>query len=136
MPKGNRPLPLPNAETEPFWQGCTRGELLLQRCRSCQTYRHPPSPICARCWSPEHDWVPSSGRGTVYSFVVVHHQFREWSGEVPYVTAIVELAEGPRIVSNIVGVPHDQVKIGMPVGVFFEQASEEIFLPLFRPAGP
>jgi uncharacterized OB-fold protein len=64
---------------------------------------------------------------------VVHHQFREWGGEVPYVTAIVELAEGPHIVTNIAGVPHDQVKIGMPVAVFFEKASEEVFLPQFRP---
>jgi uncharacterized OB-fold protein len=69
----------------------------------------------------------------VYTFVVVHHQFHECGGEVPYVAAVVELAEGPRIVSNIVGIPHHQVKIGMPVMVLFEQASEEIFLPLFRP---
>jgi hypothetical protein len=136
VPKGNRPLPLPNSETEPFWQGCARGELLLQRCRSCQAYRHPPSPVCPRCWAPEHDWVKSSGRGKVYTYVVVHHQFREWGAEVPYVTAVVELEEGPRIVTNVVGVPPDQVKIGMPVAVSFEKVSEEIFLPLFRPIEP
>lgn len=133
--KARRPLPLPNRDTEPFWEGCAKGELRLQRCASCRAYRHPPSPICHLCWSPEHEWVPASGRGTVYSFVVVHHAFHGWNDELPYVVAVIALEEGPHIVSNVVEVPIDSVKIGMPVGVFFERASEEIVLPKFRPLG-
>jgi uncharacterized OB-fold protein len=127
-------LPIPNPDTEPFWQGCAKGELLLQRCLPCKAYRHPPSPICHVCLSPDHEWVASNGRGTVYSFVVVHQALRGWTGEVPYVLAVIELAEGPHVVSNILDLPPDQVRIGMAVRVFFERASEDIVLPKFRPA--
>ena len=127
-------LPIPNPDTEPFWQGCARGELLLQRCASCGSYRHPPSPVCQICLSFDHEWVPSEGHGTVYSFVVVHQALQGWKGEVPYVVAIVALAEGPRIVSNLVNVRPEEVKIGMPVSVLFERVTDEIFLPKFQSA--
>lgn len=134
MEKPKKSLPIPNPDTEPFWQGCANGKLLLQRCSGCEAYRHPPSPICHNCLSPEHQWVEASGQGTVYSYVIAHEALRGWTGEVPYVVAIIELAEGPHMISNVVGTPFDRIKIGMPVTVFFEQTGEDIFLPKFRAA--
>jgi len=80
-------------------------------------------------------WVEASGQGTIYSYVIAHEALRGWTGEVPYVVAIIELAEGgPHMISNIVGTPFDRIKIGMPVKVFLEPAGEEISLPKFRAA--
>ena len=82
--------------------------------------------------SPEHKWVEASGQGTIYSYVIAHEALRGWTGEVLYVVAIIELSEGPRMISNVVGIPVDLIKIGMPVTVFFEPAGKEISLPKFR----
>jgi uncharacterized OB-fold protein len=133
MEKTKERLPIPNPDSEAFWDGCAKGKLLLQRCLACQAYRHPPSPICQRCLSPEHQWVAAAGRGTVYSYVIVHEALHGWNGEVPYVVALIELVEGPRMIGNVAGVPVDRVKIGMPVSVFFEPAAGEISLPKFSP---
>ena len=133
MQKTTQPLPIPNPDTELFWQGCGRSELLLQRCLSCRSYRHPPSPICDTCLSSENEWVPASGQGTVYSFVIVRESLRGLKFAVPYVVAIIELAEGRHMLSNVVGIPVEQVQIGMRVRVFFERVNEEISLPKFKP---
>jgi len=128
-------LPIPNEDTRPFWDGCAREELLLQRCGACGAYRHPPSPTCPKCLSTDAEWVAASGNGTVYTYVVVHQALDPaWAEDVPYVVAIVELAEGPHMLSNVVDTPVDQVTIGMPVTVCFQRASDEIVLPRFRPA--
>lgn len=128
-------VPVPNEDTRLYWEGCAREELLLQQCRACGAYRHPPAPLCAQCLSRDTEWVPASGQGTVYSFVVVHQALDPaWAGDVPYVVAIVELTEGPHMLTNIVGTPVDQVAVDMPVQVVFERASDEIMLPRFRPA--
>ncbi len=129
-----KPLPILDLENKPYWDGCARGELLLQRCGECGAYRHPPRPICDHCLSAKANWEPSSGEGTVYSFVVVHRAFHPaWEEEVPYVVAIVELAEGPHIMTNIVDTPPETVTVGMPVQVTFEKVTDEISLPKFRP---
>ena len=129
-----KPLPIVDQDTQPFWEGCANGQLLLQRCGQCGALRHPPSPFCHECLSPANEWVAASGEGTVYSYVVVHRPFHPaWDGETPYVVAIIALAEGPHIMSNVVGVPVDQVAVGMPVKVTFERATDEITLPKFGP---
>ena len=134
MAKAAKPLPFPTADSEPFWLGCKRSELLLQRCTSCQTYRHPPSPRCQKCLSASHEWARASGRGTVYSYVVVHQALHPaFEDEVPYVVAIVELAEGPHMLSNLIDVAIDRVRVGMPLSVCFQPASDEITLAKFRP---
>src|SRR2546430_899310 len=93
-------LPVPNEDTRPFWEGCAREVLLLQRCAACGVPRHPPSPRCPECLSADAAWVPASGQGTVYSYVVVHQALDPaWQGDVPYVVAIIALAEGPHILS-------------------------------------
>lgn len=121
-----------NPDSQPFWDGCARDELLLQRCRVCHTYRHPPSPICPQCYSEQHDWLPASGRGAVYTFTVVRQGFgRGWDARVPYVVAVIELEEGPRILSEVVDVAPESVAIGMPVAVTFRALDGEAKLPLF-----
>lgn len=130
-----RPVaPIPNFETQPFWDGCARGQLLLQKCAGCGAYRHPPAPICPTCLSPEHAWVEASGRATVFTFVVVREtRAKGWDQLVPYVSAVVTLAEGPRMITNIIDIAPEDVKIDMPVQVTFADAEGDMKLPLFRP---
>ncbi|HXG42285.1 MAG TPA: Zn-ribbon domain-containing OB-fold protein [Dehalococcoidia bacterium] len=129
-----KPLPQPTDTTRPFWQGARQGELRLQRCRSCHQYVYYPRSLCPHCLSTDLDWVPASGRGHVYTYTVIrraaHPAFRE---DVPYVLAVVELEEGPRLTTNMVGVEPEQVHIGMPVEAVFEPVSEDIALVKFRP---
>lgn len=116
-----------------FWEACARGELLLQRCGACGTFRHPPSSICPKCLSDRHEWVPASGRGTVYTYAVVRQALRSnWEEKLPYVVAVVELDEGPKILTNLVNVPPEAVSIGMPVEVTFEERDGSV-LPVFQP---
>ena len=116
-----------------WWDRINEGELPIQRCKECGTLRHPPRPMCWKCQSLEWDHVVASGKGTVYSYVVVHRP--PFPGyEYPLVVAVVDLEEGTRIVSNLVGIGPQDVKIGMPVNLSIEAVDEELNLPLFRPA--
>lgn len=132
-----RPVaPVANFETQAFWDGCARELLLLQKCAGCGAFRHPPAPICPECLSPQHNWVEVSGRATVYTFVVVREtRARGWEQMVPYVSAVVTLEEGPRMITNIVDIAPEEVTIDMPVQVTFAEAEGgEMKLPLFRTA--
>ena len=116
-----------------FFEGAARGELLIQRCESCGTLRHPPRPGCPKCRSLDWGTVVSSGKGTVFSFVVVHYP-QVAAFEYPLPVVLVELEEGTRLVSNIAGVEASEVRIGMPVEVDFATYAEGLTLPVFRPA--
>jgi len=134
-PKAYRkPLPRIDEETRGYWEALQRRELYFQRCRDCSTKRFYPRAVCPVCLSSATEWVRSSGRGTVYSFTVTHQNqapgFRE---EVPYVLAYVELEEGPRLMTNVVGCAPDAVRIGMPVEVVFDDVTPEVTLAKFRP---
>ncbi|MDY6862787.1 MAG: Zn-ribbon domain-containing OB-fold protein [Thermodesulfobacteriota bacterium] len=134
MQTPTKPLPIPDEDTREFWEGCKRGELLIQRCNRCERYRFQPRAICPDCMSLENEWKKVSGKGKIYSFVVYHQPHHPaWKDEIPYVVALVELDEGIRMISNIIEFPHDQVKIGMAVEVKFEKAADEITLPKFKP---
>ncbi|WP_332880671.1 Zn-ribbon domain-containing OB-fold protein [Streptomyces sp. NBC_00564] len=128
-------LPLPDAQFESlaFWTGGERGELLIHRCGECGLWLHPPKPVCRRCMSRAVTPQPVSGEGTVYSYTVNRQQWMP-DMEVPYVLAVVELAEDPglRLTTRLTGVDPSDVRIGLPVRVVFEQV-EEIWLPLFTP---
>jgi hypothetical protein len=129
-----RPLPDITAESRPFWEGCTRHEFLIQRCRRCGELQHYPRGVCARCWSDDLDWERASGRGSVWSFTVTHRtQARGFRDEVPYVVAWVELEEGVQVLTNLVAVDPAHLAIGMPVGVTFEDVTPEISIPRFAP---
>jgi len=126
-------LPYATIETKPFWDGCLEGQLLLQRCSACGAWRHPPSPICPVCLSDAHEWVKSRGRGTVYTFTVVREARRGWEKLVPYTLAVIALEEGPHILSNVINIAPEQVEIGMPVDLVFEQLQDGGQLAVFQP---
>jgi len=115
-----------------FWEGVERDELRIQRCLECRTLRHPPAPACLECGAFPHDFVVASGRGEVYSYVVHHHPPVPGQ-EAPFVAAVIELAEGTRIVGNVLTEECSQVRIGMPVALTFEAGAEGRRLPQWRP---
>ncbi|WP_404829255.1 bifunctional MaoC family dehydratase N-terminal/OB-fold nucleic acid binding domain-containing protein [Streptomyces albicerus] len=126
-----RPRPVVNRDNAGFWEGVSRHRLLIQRCDGCKTLRFPWLPGCNACGCLEWDTVEAGGEGTVYSYVVMHHPpFPAF--DPPYAVGLIELAEGVRMISNVVGVPHDRVRIGMPVRLEFERVDEELELPVFR----
>ena len=128
------PEPVSNPDNQGFWDGCRQHELRLQRCRQCGAVRHQPRPMCAQCTSLEYDWARASGRGTVYTFTIIHGPtlpaFRD---QLPYNVAVVQLEEGPFIVTNIVGCAAAHIHIGMRVVVEFDDVSDTLSLPKFRP---
>ena len=126
------PLPRPTSLSRPHWDGCKAGELRVQRCRECGGFVFIPQPLCTHCQSEALDWVASTGRGTVYSYTVVHRPPRP-AFAVPYVVAIVELEEGWHMLTNLVDCRPEDVRVGMPVEVSFRALSEQITLPYFRP---
>jgi uncharacterized OB-fold protein len=129
----DKPLPHVTALARPFWQGTREHELRLQRCRVCGSYRFPPQVLCRVCLAEEHDWTATSGKATVYSFVVQHRPATPaFADDVPYVVAVVELAEGPLMLTNIVGCAPEEITVGMPVEVTFVEATDEIVLYPFR----
>jgi len=133
MPSAAKPLPTITPATEAFYAGARAGELRVQRCAACGALRFPARSICSQCLSTDADWVAVSGRGEVFSFVVMHQIYHPgFADEVPYAVAIIRLEEGPKMLSNIVGMTASEIRVGMPVEVVFEPQSEEITLPKFR----
>lgn len=124
------PLPEPTAFTRPFWEGCQSEELRLACCCGCGHRFMPGAPCCPRCWSDELRLEPASGRGEVFSFAVYRRTYHP-AIPAPYIVALIQLDEGPRMVSNIVGCEPEAVEIGMPVEVCF-QAEDGFLLPRFR----
>jgi uncharacterized protein len=130
----------PTAPRQPYvtidnaymWEGVAAGELRVQRCKSCGRLRHPSRPMCAQCQSLEWEPFACSGQGAIYSYVVFHHPQLE-GYLVPYIVAVIELTEGVRMVSNVVGISPANVRIGMQVRVAFEDVGGRVVLPVFRP---
>lgn len=129
----SKPLPKPTQDTTPFWEGCKNHKLLLQKCKECEDVRFPASIMCPSCGSLDYEWMSASGKGEVWSHVIFHLSYHPaYERLVPYGVAIVELEEGVRMVTNIVGCPPEEIHIGMPVEVFFDDVSENIALPKFK----
>jgi uncharacterized OB-fold protein len=134
MPEGKRALPQPTPETRHFWQGTQAGELRLQRCNSCQKAYFPPRPFCPACGQREVSVFKASGKGRLFSYVSHHRPVPGFTP--PYAIAVVELDEGPRMMTNIVDCPQtpEALVLDMKLEVAFEKQDDEITLPLFRPA--
>ncbi len=129
------PLPQPNLDDKPFWEGCKRHELLLQKCTNCGKIRPYNQPMCGNCNSLASEPLKASGKGEVWSYSTTYHAFGPtWEGRVPYTVGVIKLAEGPRLTSNIVGCDPKDISIGMPVEVTFEDVTPEVTLPKFKPA--
>lgn len=129
------PLPLPDEVTAPFWAACRRGQLVVQRCVDCGRRRFPPREMCPHCHSFASDWPAVSGRGRIYSRVVVHGPvLPSLAARVPYAVVLVELDEeaGLRMVGNVLGASPEALRIGAPVEVVFEVLTPEISLPQWR----
>ena len=130
----SKPLPVIRPETEGFWRATARHELHLQECRACGHVIHFPRVMCPRCLSEDLGWRKSSGLGTVYSFTIIRQPaYESFQAEVPYVYAIIDLDDGARMISNVVHVDAESVRIGMRVRVTFEDAAPEITIPRFEP---
>lgn len=128
-----KPLPVITEESHPFWEGCRMGKLMLQRCVECQQYQFYPRLYCVECGADAPAWVEVSGRGVVYSYTIIRqNKSPEFRNDVPYNVAIVQLAEGPRMLSNIVEVSHDDLRVDMPVMVVFDAVTDTITLPRFK----
>ena len=124
--------PSVSPDTEFFWNGLRDRHLLIQRCVSCGTLRHPPRPMCPHCNSLEWDTVTASGRGTVHSFVMPQHPQFPFM-DYPYIVALVDLEEGVRLVSNLIGIAPEDAQIDMPVEVCFTEFDDGFVLHQFRP---
>ncbi len=128
-------LPAPDLETKPFWDGCKEGRFLIRHCNACGADHFYPRPFCPTCWSDDVAWKEASGRATLYTYSVVHvNDLPPFGERVPYVAAIVELEEGPRAMTNVEGVEHDALQIGMPLVVDYKPISDDITIAIFRPA--
>ena len=128
----DRPLPLPDPETAFFWEATAQRKLEILRCQKCKTWVHYPKPSCWNCSSGDLKPEEVSGCGTVYSYTVTHQDVPGYTA--PFAVVIVELEEqaGLRMVSNVVDVPPEDVRIGMPVQVTFQPVAEDVWLPLFK----
>jgi uncharacterized protein len=129
-----RILPTPTPETRHFWEGCKAGELRLQRCRRCNEPYFPPRPFCPRCTGRDVEIFPASGKATLYSYVI-NHRPRADMGTARHSIAVVELAEGPRMMTNVINCPQtpEALQLDMRLRVVFGQESAEIALPYFEP---
>lgn len=130
----NEPF-LAEVEAKPFWDNLREHKLTAQWCNSCRTYFHfPPQALCAQCLSSDNEWIPVSGRGVVYSFVTYHRAWHPaYQDRIPYNVSLIDLEEGPRLVSNVVDMAPEEVKVGMAVEVVFED-HDEYTLPKFKPS--
>ena len=133
-----KPLPAITSEAKPFWDAAPQNQLVMQHCNDCGAWVWTPRPLCNECGSERIEWTPMSGRGEIYSFTVIRQVVgraasQAFAQDIPYVIAWVDLDEGPRMITNIVNCPVDQVQLGMKVSVVFEQASKDVWLPKFKP---
>jgi uncharacterized OB-fold protein len=130
-----RDLPTIEDESRPFWDAAREGRFLIARCGSCGRAHHYPRPFCPYCWSEDVSWEDASGRATLYTYSTVHvNDLAPFAERLPYVAAVVDLEEGPRVMTNIVDCDPSSLRIGMALEVDFRQLTPEITAPVFRPA--
>ena len=129
-----KPLPRVTPDNAPFWEGCRRHVLMLPRCTGCERAHWPPGPVCPYCLGEAVEWIPASGKGIVSTWVVLHREwFAAFRDDLPYNVAQVELEEGVRITANVVEAANADLCVGLPVEVVFDDVSETVTLPRFRP---
>ena len=135
MPARTKAVPIPTPETQPYWDGAAAGELRIQRCLDCGQPYFYPRPICPSCGSGDVEWFTASGRATLYSYVISHRPAPGFEADAPYAIAVVQLAEGPRMMTSLVGVPAtpEALVLDMPLRVTFERRGS-VSLAVFTPA--
>ena len=132
-----KPIPVPTPETQFFWDKCKEHELWLQRCETCQHVFFYPRMHCPECLSEDVPGFRASGKGILWTYMINHRPVPGFDDDGPYAIAVVQLEEGPRMMSNIVGIENtpENLVLDMPLEVVFEDATEEISIPKFKPAG-
>lgn len=138
--ESKKPVPIPDEASQPFFDGAKRGELMILRCGACGHFMWgtshagslPITPRCHTCFADDLEWVAATGKATLYSFAIMHQPYPGFEDEVPYNIALVELEEGVRCISNVVGVDNGDLEIGMSLEVTFEVLSDDVSLPMFR----
>ena len=135
-PTRGKQLPVPTPDTEPYWEGCRQHELRLPFCTECKAFFFYPRSYCPTCLSDALEWRQVSGKGTLHTYVISARPAPGFENETPYVIAVVKLAEGPHMMSNIVNVEAkpENLPAGMPVEVMFEDVNDKVTLPKFQPA--
>jgi uncharacterized OB-fold protein len=136
MARAAKPLPKPTPDTQPFWDALKQHRLMLPKCKACGKLHFFPRPFCPHCFSWDLEWVRCSGKGKLYSFLINHRPAPGFEEETPYVIAVVELDEGPRMLSNLIDIEPtpEAVQVDMPVEVLFQDINEETTMFKFRPA--
>ena len=128
-----RPLPVLDEVNGPYWAAAAEGRLLIQECAECGHRQFYPRALCTQCGG-EPGWLECSGRGTVHTFTVVRQMgMRPFRDQLPYVVAMIELEEGPRMMGNVTGCDPGSVRIGLPVEAYFVRAEDEVGVPMWRP---
>jgi len=128
-----KPLPVIEKWNAPYWQAAKRHEFVAQRCRACGYVHLPPGPVCTNCLSDDQDWMPLSGKGIINSYGVYYQQWHPgFADTIPYNVALIELAEGPQIISQVIGCENDALACGLAVEVTFDDVTPEVTLPKFR----
>jgi uncharacterized OB-fold protein len=130
-----RDLPTIDDESRPFWDAAREHRFLISRCRACGTAHHYPRPFCPDCWSDDVAWEDTCGRATLYTYSTVYvNDLPPFADRVPYVAAVVELEEGPRVMTNLVDCEANELRIGMALEVTFRELTPDVTAPVFRPA--
>ena len=127
--------PVVEEESREFWEGLCDGRLLIKHCTACGAFHYYPRPFCPTCWSDDVEWYEASGRATVYTYSTVYvNDLPPFGPQVPYVAAVVELEEGPRMMTRLVDCTKDDITLGMPVEVTYTDLDAELMIAVFRPA--
>lgn len=127
------PAPVSNADSKVYWEAAARGELVLKRCTACGKHHFPPRHLCPACWSDAFEWIRSGGKGVVYSFTVMHRApMPAFIKRVPYIVALIDLDEGPRMMANIIGDDALETQIGDRVSVCYEERAPGAKVPQFK----
>jgi len=130
-----KPTPVPDALSAPFFDGALDGKLMLQHCAACDAWSFPVRERCPHCFAARLEWRQASGRGTLYTYTVMHQVMNPgFASSVPYNVAQVDLAEGVRMVSNVTGIANDALRVGMDLEIVFEDVGDNVRIPKFRPA--
>lgn len=131
---GAYPLPEINEINRPFWEAARDGQLMIQRCTECESTIYPPRAACPQCFS-DIEWFEAQGKGTVFTYSVVHRPSKPevFEEKLPIISSVVELSEGPKILTNLLNCQPENVEIGMEVSVCFEEVSDGVILPQFEP---
>ena len=133
MAEYSKPLPVIETWNAPYWQATKRHEFVAQQCRACGYTHLPPGPVCTNCLSAEQDWIQLSGKGTIYSYGIYYQLWHPgFTEDIPYNVALIQLAEGPEIISQVVGCKNEELDCGLEVEVAFDEVTPEIALPKFR----